>query len=176
MLDGLGVRIARKLGGADCDLLAPGGRALSLALAEADAHATTAGALLADPGAPTPEALERWRAIDTRLAQLASTAAEVEQRSDRCRAGHAPPSLYLTPAESEPIDGLVAVFAQASAPHRVVWVDDTPTAVSGSDGWTLLVLSPGEHRLCDAWGDAAECRTRVVIEATMGAAFELSGD
>ncbi len=173
VLDGLGVRVARKLLEADCDLVEPGARLLAHLSREGSAEVRTAGALLADPEASGSADRDRLESLDRRLRHLRRQAADSVRRAGPCPAADGPPSVYLTAAETTPIDGRVVLLAKASEPARVVWVDGSPAGVSEPDGWAVIVAAPGSRVLCEAPAAATTCDGGFAVEAVMGAAFDL---
>lgn len=178
VLDALGIRAVRaldeQLAGPDpaCPRLRAGLRGATLARGEASLRVITAQSLLADD----PPLLARTEALLHRLDSLGS---EIDRRrrslARRCPGDEVVvPRLWLPEEARAAVDGQVVVFASAGAAHRVVWVGDQPRAVTGADGWAVLVVPQGTVAVCVAGPEAERCTDAVEVYAAMGAAFEVT--
>ena len=189
VLDALGIRLSRQLrlllqddpSAERCAVVASGARALRMALDEAERSHRTAAAHLepastADPVAePTAEAGEWLVQFRARLDHLGGLRGWVDDELSAadCEDDTVAPAFYLPPESLAAVDGRAAIFVRADAASRVVWVDEVPWAVSGPDGWTVLVVPEGDRRVCIAPGADPTCDGGYVASATMGAAFDL---
>lgn len=69
----------------------------------------------------------------------------------------------LTPPP--PGEAGTAVLVEGSGPSRVLWVDGSPSGVTDSVGWGVLILSPGSHLVCEAEAKASTCRGGLTVDA-----------
>jgi len=185
VLDALGVRAARRL-----DLLAQGlpdddgcqaarasWSALAMAADEAHAQQVTATALLEAVG--DEAAYDDADGLAHRLRHLRG---EQDRLGPVLRSGgceppspeRAEPRVFLPDDRRGPRAGRVAIFVRAEPETNVIWVGAQPAAVLGPAGWAVVVVADGDVALCAARPEDTACRAAVAVEASMGAAFELS--
>jgi len=170
VLDVLGVRIARA-GPDDCVSVPSVAMGLAMIHAEATLHLTTARSLLVgiEGGG---ELEDRTVALGARLDHLGGLATEAREGARGCDPATSP-SVFLDGAAIGSVLGRVAVYARTDGPSLVVWADGVPVAATGEDGWTVFVLDAGEHTLCAADPREPACAPGFVVDARMGAAFDL---
>ena len=67
-----------------------------------------------------------------------------------------------------------AVLVEATGPHRVLWLDETPVAASGDLGWAVVIVERPGQRLCESDPRAVKCRDGRVLEGLDSAVLRLS--
>ncbi len=171
VLDTLGVRVGRQLT-TDCAQAPAAWWGLGLVHAEAVLHVRTATAML-DGVSAAAELRSRLDAAEARTEHLAGILADAKAAAAPCEGTPSSPAVYLGGADLEPHEGLVAVYVQAATRDLVVWVDGRPATVTDDGGWAVLVLAPGERRLCAAPPERASCEGGYTVDAAMGSAYDL---
>ena len=153
--------------GASCTERRSVDRLLGFVLDEAEAELRTAEAHAEGLSSEATRALRDFISESRELQDAQRTRALASARRMALACGVGPTNLESLPALVVPSPGRAgrAMLVGGTEASLVLWVDGVPRSVTGTDGWGVVVLSPGSHVLCRAAAVEAGCRGALSVDA-----------